>query len=191
MPAIVVIGAHWGDEGKGKIVDMLSQSADMVARFSGGDNAGHTVINHLGEFSLHQIPTGIFCPNTTCVIGNGAVVNAETVLRELALVEGLGIEVARRYIDRADLVLFCVESPADLGSAEREFLAGLADVPTVLLRTKADLVSGERASDDLDGGEYGCSLCHQRSCVVICGMMAVIVQGNGVECFKSIRPACS
>ena len=68
-------------------------------------------------------------------------------------VEELGIEVARRYIDRADLVLFCVESPADLGSAGREFLAGLADVPTVLLRTKADLVSGERASDDLDGGD--------------------------------------
>ncbi|MCH7553690.1 MAG: adenylosuccinate synthase [Chloroflexi bacterium] len=106
MPAIVVIGAHWGDEGKGKIVDMLSQSADMVARFSGGDNAGHTVINHLGEFSLHQIPTGIFCPNTTCVIGNGAVVNAETVLRELEMVEGLGIDVSRFHIsDKAHLVL--------------------------------------------------------------------------------------
>ena len=68
-------------------------------------------------------------------------------------VEALGIEVARRYIDRADLVLFCVESGADLGSAEREFLAGLADVPTVLLRTKADLVSGDRATDDLNDGD--------------------------------------
>ena len=67
-------------------------------------------------------------------------------------VEGLGIEVAHRYLDRADLVLFCVEAPADLGSAEREFLAGLADVPTVLLRTKADLASEDRTSGDAASG---------------------------------------
>ena len=67
-------------------------------------------------------------------------------------VEGLGIEVARRYLDRADVVLFCVESDSEIASAEREFLAGLADVPTILLRTKADLVSGDRASEDLSSG---------------------------------------
>ncbi len=70
MPVIVIIGAQWGDEGKGKVVDMLAEKARFVVRFSGGDNAGHTVVNHLGEFALHIIPSGIFSPKTTSIIGN-------------------------------------------------------------------------------------------------------------------------
>jgi len=63
MPVIAILGAQWGDEGKGKVVDLVAEKADMVVRFSGGDNAGHTVINPLGEFRLHLIPSGIFYPD--------------------------------------------------------------------------------------------------------------------------------
>ena len=106
MPAIVVIGAHWGDEGKGKIVDLLAQSADMVVRFSGGDNAGHTVINSLGEFHLHQMPSGVFSPDVVCVIGNGVVLNAETIVKEVELVSKARGDLARLFIsDKAHLIL--------------------------------------------------------------------------------------
>ncbi len=71
MPVTAVVGAQWGDEGKGRMVDYLAQSADMVIRFQGGDNAGHTVVNEYGKFALHLIPSGIFNPDTQCLIGTG------------------------------------------------------------------------------------------------------------------------
>ena len=80
MPAIAVIGAQWGDEGKGKVVDLLAQQAGMVVRFSGGDNAGHTVVNPYGEFRLHIVPSGIFSPRAVAVIGNGVAVNPAVLL---------------------------------------------------------------------------------------------------------------
>ena len=82
MPVCAVLGAQWGDEGKGKIVDFLAQNADIIARFSGGNNAGHTVINDFGKSSLHLIPTGIFVPSALNVIGNGVVVNPDAFLEE-------------------------------------------------------------------------------------------------------------
>ncbi|MFC1969291.1 adenylosuccinate synthetase, partial [Chloroflexota bacterium] len=69
MSATAVIGGQWGDEGKGKIVDLLAQEAYIVARFSGGDNAGHTIINPFGEFKLHLVPSGIFSPRAISIIG--------------------------------------------------------------------------------------------------------------------------
>jgi adenylosuccinate synthase len=83
MVAIAVVGAQWGDEGKGKIIDMLAQQAKLVVRYSGGDNAGHTVINDQGEFKLHLIPSGIFYPHTTCLITNGVVINPAVLLGEM------------------------------------------------------------------------------------------------------------
>lgn len=83
MPAIAVVGAQWGDEGKGKIIDMLAEKARMVVRYSGGDNAGHTVINVSGEFALHIIPSGIFYPHNTCVIANGVAINPAVLLKEM------------------------------------------------------------------------------------------------------------
>ena len=77
MPAYAVLGAQWGDEGKGKIIDVLSRDADIVARFSGGNNAGHTVVNEQGKFSFHIIPCGVFWPQTMNVIGNGVVVDPD------------------------------------------------------------------------------------------------------------------
>ena len=106
MPVIVVIGAQWGDEGKGKIVDMLAEEVDVVARFSGGDNAGHTVVNNYGVFKLHLIPSGIFYPHNTCIIGNGVVVNPDALLQEVESLNQSGVDTSNLFIsDRAQLVM--------------------------------------------------------------------------------------
>jgi adenylosuccinate synthase len=106
MTAIAVIGAQWGDEGKGKIVDMLAEKAAVVVRYSGGDNAGHTVINHYGEFKLHIIPSGIFYSHNICIIGNGVVVNPAALLAEMDDLKKRGVDISRLYIsDRAHLIM--------------------------------------------------------------------------------------
>ncbi len=106
MPVIAIIGAQWGDEGKGKVVDMLAEKSAMVIRFAGGDNAGHTVINPKGTFKLHLIPSGIFYPNVNCIIGNGVVVNPESLINELENLEKRGIDTGRLIIsDRAHLIM--------------------------------------------------------------------------------------
>ena len=83
MPAYAVIGAQWGDEGKGKIIDFLAEKAAIIARYSGGNNAGHTVINDAGTFKLHLVPSGICWPHTMNVIGNGVVVDPDVLLKEI------------------------------------------------------------------------------------------------------------
>ncbi|MER3397908.1 MAG: adenylosuccinate synthase, partial [Chloroflexota bacterium] len=106
MPAVVVVGGQWGDEGKGRIVDLLSRDAAVVARFNGGDNAGHTIVNELGEFALHLVPAGIFYPQTQCVIGNGVVVNPKVLLAELDLLASRGVDISRVAVsDRAHVVM--------------------------------------------------------------------------------------
>ncbi|MFQ5933019.1 MAG: adenylosuccinate synthase [Dehalococcoidia bacterium] len=87
MSIAAIVGAQWGDEGKGKIVDLLAQKADMVVRYSGGNNAGHTVINSHGEFKLHLVPAGAFNSKAVCVIGNGVVINPGALLEEIRLLE--------------------------------------------------------------------------------------------------------
>ena len=82
MPAYAVIGAQWGDEGKGKIIDFLAENAAVIARYSGGNNVGHTVINDAGTFKLHLVPSGICWPHTMNVIGNGVVVDPDVLLKE-------------------------------------------------------------------------------------------------------------
>ena len=106
MAVVEVIGAQWGDEGKGKIVDLLAEPADMVVRFSGGDNAGHTVVNQFGEFKLHLIPSGIFSPKAISVIGNGVVINPRVLLSAMAALRQQGVATSRLSIsDRAHLVM--------------------------------------------------------------------------------------
>ena len=83
MPAYAVIGGQWGDEGKGKIIDYLAENASAVARYSGGNNAGHTVINDAGTFKLHLVPSGICWPHITNIIGNGVVVDPDVLLQEI------------------------------------------------------------------------------------------------------------
>lgn len=106
MPAIAIVGAQWGDEGKGKVIDMLAGEAHMVVRFSGGNNAGHTVVNSLGEFKLHLIPSGIFHSDVTCVIGNGVVVDPQALWDEAELLEKCGISISNlRVSERAHLIM--------------------------------------------------------------------------------------
>ena len=101
-----VVGAQWGDEGKGKITDYLAQQADVAIRFQGGSNAGHTVVNEHGTFKLHLVPSGIFNPNVLCVIGPGTVVDFPVLVEEIALLESHGISTANlRVSDRAHIVL--------------------------------------------------------------------------------------
>ncbi len=101
MPVSIVIGSQWGDEGKGKIVDLLSPEVDVVARYQGGANAGHTIVweNEDGsteEFVLHLVPSGIFHEGVTCVIGNGVVLDPKAVMEEIEKIESLGIDVDGR-----------------------------------------------------------------------------------------------
>ena len=96
MPVSAVVGAQWGDEAKGKFVDIYCQDAAIVARFNGGDNAGHTVVNEYGTFKLRLTPNGFYNPNTVCVIGPGVVVNLATLLTEIEMIENSGIELASR-----------------------------------------------------------------------------------------------
>ncbi len=106
MPVIAVIGAQWGDEGKGKIVDLLAERAKAVVRFSGGDNAGHTVINPYGEFRLHIVPSGIFRPGVICIIGNGVAINPAVLLEEIENLQKHNIDTSHLFIsDRAHLIM--------------------------------------------------------------------------------------
>lgn len=107
MSVIVVVGGQWGDEGKGRVVDLLAQEAHIVARYSAGNNAGHTIINELGEFKLHLVPAGIFHPDKVCVIGNGVVIDPPVLLKEISDLESRGVSVDGRLFisDRAHVVM--------------------------------------------------------------------------------------
>ena len=106
MSVTAVVGAQWGDEGKGRIVDFLAQNVDMVIRFQGGDNAGHTVVNEHGIFRLHLVPSGIFNPNTACIVGPGTVVHPPALLDEMAELMAAGISLDNLWIsDRAHVVM--------------------------------------------------------------------------------------
>jgi len=106
MPVIAVIGAQWGDEGKGKIIDLLAEKVNMVVRFSGGNNAGHTVVNPYGEFRMHLVPSGIFHRQVTCIVGNGVVIDPAALLEEIEQLEKRGVKVDKLYIsDRAHLIM--------------------------------------------------------------------------------------
>ncbi|MCS7150749.1 MAG: adenylosuccinate synthase [Caldimicrobium sp.] len=94
MPTLVIVGTQWGDEGKGKIVDVLTEKAHYVVRFQGGNNAGHTLVINQKKYILHLIPSGIFHANTICVIGNGVVVDPEVLIGEIEKLKDQGIDVS-------------------------------------------------------------------------------------------------
>ena len=105
-----VVGANWGDEGKGKITDMLAQEADIIVRFQGGANAGHTIVNDYGKFALHTLPSGVFYNHTTSVIGNGVALNIPVFFKEYNEVVsrgGNGDTYARRVPPYKSDCLFC------------------------------------------------------------------------------------
>ena len=96
MSVCIIVGAQWGDEGKGKIVDMLSEQANIVARYQGGANAGHTIVFDGKTYILHLIPSGILHPATQCVIGNGVVIDPVALMEEIHMLEGMGISIEGR-----------------------------------------------------------------------------------------------
>ncbi len=107
MPIAVVVGMQWGDEGKGKIIDLFAQEADVVARYQGGHNAGHTICFDGQEHVLHLIPSGIFHPGKLCVIGNGVVIDPKALVEEMRQLEAAGLDLDGRLVisDRAHIIL--------------------------------------------------------------------------------------
>ena len=101
-----IVGANWGDEGKGKMTDMLAQDADIVVRFQGGANAGHTIVNKYGKFALHTLPSGVFCENVTSIIGNGVALNIPLLFKEIQDITSKGVPMPKLLIsDRAQVVM--------------------------------------------------------------------------------------
>lgn len=101
-----IVGANWGDEGKGKITDMLADEADIIVRFQGGANAGHTIVNHYGKFALHTLPSGVFYDHTISVIGNGVALNIPVLFEEIKSITQKGVPVPKLLIsDRAQMVM--------------------------------------------------------------------------------------
>jgi adenylosuccinate synthase len=106
MPVVAVVGGQWGDEGKGKVIDLLAGEAGVVIRATGGDNAGHTVVNPQGEFALHLVPAGIFNPDATCIIAPGVALNPAILIQELDALEARGVSTRGLMIsERAHLVM--------------------------------------------------------------------------------------
>jgi adenylosuccinate synthase len=116
---VVVIGAQWGDEGKGKITDLLSKSADVVVRYQGGVNAGHTVVVQDQTFKLHLIPSGILYPDTECIIGSGTVIDPKVLIEELDCLESLGISTQKLFISETAHVTMPYHRLIDQASEER------------------------------------------------------------------------
>lgn len=101
-----VVGANWGDEGKGKITDMLAQEADIIVRFQGGANAGHTIVNNYGKFALHTLPSGVFYDHTTSIIGNGVALNIPVLFKEVSEIIEKGVPMPKILVsDRAQMVM--------------------------------------------------------------------------------------
>ncbi len=106
MPAVVAIGGQWGDEGKGRVVDLLARKASIVVRYSAGNNAGHTIVNAKGKFALHLVPAGIFYPDKTAIIGNGLVIDPQALIDEITMLETRGVSTDKLKVsDRAHLVM--------------------------------------------------------------------------------------
>ena len=101
-----VVGANWGDEGKGKITDMLAQDADIIVRFQGGANAGHTIVNNYGKFALHTLPSGVFYGHTTSIIGNGVALNIPVLFNEVNEIVSKGVPMPKLLVsNRAQMVM--------------------------------------------------------------------------------------
>jgi adenylosuccinate synthase len=152
LSVVAVVGAQWGDEGKGKIVDMLAEKASMVVRFSGGPNAGHTVHNPHGEFRLHLVPSGIFYAHTTCIIGGGVVVSPTVLLDELRQLWDKGIDTSKLVISTRAHIIMPYHILLDRLEEESKGAGALGTTRSGVGPAYADKVArlGIRAGDLLD-----------------------------------------
>ena len=101
-----IVGANWGDEGKGKITDMLAKESDIIVRYQGGSNAGHTIINNYGKFALHLLPSGVFYNHTTSIIGNGVALNIPFLVKEVGDLVSKGVPRPQVLVsDRAQILM--------------------------------------------------------------------------------------
>jgi adenylosuccinate synthase len=162
VPATILVGAQWGDEGKGRVADWLAADSQIVARYAGGDNAGHTVVTSGTVFKLHLIPSGILHEHVTCVLGNGMVVNPVNLLREIDELAAKGVDISPNRLiisDRAHLItpahvaLDAVSEKARGGQAIGTTLRGIG--PAYLDKTGR---RGIRAGQMLDVETYGDAL---------------------------------
>jgi adenylosuccinate synthase len=156
MPVTAVIGGQWGDEGKGKIIDLLAEKADFVIRFSGGDNAGHTVINPQGEFKLHLIPSGIFNSKAICILSNGVAINPEVLLQELDDFHKKGVNTDKLYISQRAHLIMPYHTVLDRLEEERKGKSAIGTTLKGIGPVFSDKIArlGIRAGDLLDKNEF-------------------------------------
>jgi adenylosuccinate synthase len=154
----VIVGAQWGDEGKGKMVDYFAETADMVVRFQGGDNAGHTVINEYGTFKTHLIPSGVFKKGCICLCNTGMVINPDELLKELEMISGAGVDVNNVLISSKATILMPYHITFDnikesgtgsIGSTKRGIAYAYQDRARRLALRFEDLLDLEYAYDRL------------------------------------------
>lgn len=124
MSVTIVVGTQWGDEGKGKIIDNLSKQFDMVVRYQGGNNAGHTVVIGNDTFKLHLIPSGVFYPNVICVIGNGVVIDPAILLEEIDTLNAKGFNCLNLRISSQAHVILPYHKLLDKAQEEKGKRAG-------------------------------------------------------------------
>ena len=153
MSNIVIVGAQWGDEGKGKVIDLLARDFDCIVRYQGGNNAGHTVVIGSDKFVLHLIPSGILHKKKLCVIGNGVVVDPSALIEEIEVLESKGIEVRNRlFISERAHVIFPYHKVIDELKEKRNQKAKIGTTKKGIGPCYADKVSrtGIRIVDLLD-----------------------------------------
>ena len=124
MQNCAIVGINWGDEGKGRMVDLLTEDYDVVVRYQGGGNAGHTVINEFGKFALHLLPSGIFRKGTMNVLGNGVALDPENLLREIQNVREKGVEITPENLMISERASLLLPWHRELDALEEKRLAG-------------------------------------------------------------------
>lgn len=156
MSTVVIIGAQWGDEGKGKITDFLAEKADIVVRYQGGNNAGHTVVVDDGEFKLHLIPSGILHPEKLCVIGNGVVIDPKVLKEELSALAKRGVPTAKLCISQRAHVIMPYHRQLDAVEEEQKGADKIGTTKRGIGPTYTDKASrvGIRVVDLIDQEEF-------------------------------------
>lgn len=156
MAGVIVVGSQWGDEGKGKIIDFLAEKADLVVRFQGGNNAGHTVVANSQEFRLHLIPSGILYPETQCIIGNGVVLDPAVLIQEIKNLKARGIGVENLLISSRAQVLMPYHQRIDELDEERRGNFKIGTTKRGIGPAYMDKISrvGVRVADLLDREDF-------------------------------------